>query len=106
MTSPPIWVRLVCWEGSRNRWSFENRVRVGIAPFISFRPERIPGSRGPDDKHGTAEKMSNDLPQTIGIDISKASLDCHTHPAGIDRQFTNAAKGHKALIAWVAPWKN
>lgn len=43
-------------------------------------------------------------PQNIGIDISKATLDCHAHPAGIDRQFTNTARGHKALIAWAAQW--
>ena len=43
--------------------------------------------------------MSGNLSQTIGIDISKAALDCHAHPAGIDRQFSNTAKGHKALIA-------
>ena len=48
--------------------------------------------------------MSNDLPQTIGIDISKAALDCHAHPAEIDRQFANTAKGHKALIAWAGQW--
>ena len=49
--------------------------------------------------------MSNTLPQTIGIDISKAALDCHAHPAGIDRQFPNTAKGHKALIAWAGQWE-
>ena len=49
--------------------------------------------------------MSNTLPQTIGIDISKAALDCHAHPAGIDRQFPNTAKGHKALIAWTGEWQ-
>jgi transposase len=48
--------------------------------------------------------MSNDLPQTIGIDISKARLDCHVHPAGAERQFANTAKGHKALIAWARQW--
>lgn len=48
--------------------------------------------------------MSTPLPQTIGIDISKATLDCHAHPAGIDRQFANSAKGHKALLAWVGQW--
>jgi transposase len=58
----------------------------------------------PDDKHGTAEKMSDNLPQTIGIDISKASLDCHVHPVGAERQFANTAKGHKALIAWARQW--
>ncbi len=49
--------------------------------------------------------MSDELPQTIGIDISKAALDCHAHPAGIDRQFPNTAKGHKALIAWAGQWQ-
>jgi transposase len=58
----------------------------------------------PDDKHGTAEKMSDKLPQTIGIDISKASLDCHAHPVGAERQFANTAKGHKALTAWLRQW--
>ncbi len=49
--------------------------------------------------------MSDNLPQTIGIDISKASLDCHSHPAGAERQFANTAKGHKALIAWLRQWR-
>jgi len=44
--------------------------------------------------------MSTSRPQTIGIDIAKATLDCHAYPAGIDRQFPNTAKGHKALIVW------
>lgn len=48
--------------------------------------------------------MSTHLPQTIGIDISKATLDAHAYPAGIDRQFANTAKGHKALIAWLGQW--
>jgi transposase len=51
------------------------------------------------------EKMSNHLPQTIGIDISKATLDCHVHPAAIDRQFPNTTKGHKALVAWAGQWQ-
>lgn len=49
--------------------------------------------------------MSTELPQTIGIDISKASLDCHVHPIGTERQFANTAKGHKALIAWLSQWQ-
>lgn len=48
--------------------------------------------------------MSTSLPQTVGIDISKATLDAHAYPAGIDRQFANSAKGHKALITWLAQW--
>lgn len=49
--------------------------------------------------------MSNTLSQTIGIDISKATLDAHAHPVGLDRQFANTAKGHKALLAWLGQWK-
>jgi transposase len=48
--------------------------------------------------------MSNLLSQTIGSDISKATLDCHVHPAGVERQFSNNTKGHKALIAWAGQW--
>ena len=49
--------------------------------------------------------MSNSLPQTIGIDISKATLDCYVHPIGIERQFPNTTKGHKTLIAWAGQWE-
>ncbi|MEW9853792.1 IS110 family transposase [Novosphingobium sp. M1R2S20] len=69
-----------------------------------MRPERIPVLCGPDAKHGTAEKISDILSQTIGIDISKASLDCHAYPAGAERQFANNARGHKALIACLRQW--
>ncbi|MGH7086035.1 MAG: IS110 family transposase, partial [Acetobacteraceae bacterium] len=48
--------------------------------------------------------MSTQVPQTVGIDISKATLDVHVHPAGVSRQFANTAKGHKTLIAWLRPW--
>lgn len=40
---------------------------------------------------------------TLGIDISKDTLDAHLHPEGTARQFTNDRKGHAALIAWAAP---
>lgn len=66
-----------------------------ITPFFSIRPERKPGRLGPDDKNRTAEKMSDTLPQTIGIDISKATLDAHAYPAGSNQQFANTASGHK-----------
>lgn len=54
---------------------------------------------------GHRKKMSDNLSQTIGIDISKASLDCHAYPAGAERQFANTTKGHKALIAWLGQWQ-
>ena len=40
---------------------------------------------------------------TLGIDISKETLDAHRHPEGTARRFTNDRKGHAALIAWAAP---
>jgi len=49
--------------------------------------------------------MDNSLPQTVGIDISKATLDAYAHPAGCERQFANTAKGHKELIGWLAQWR-
>lgn len=45
--------------------------------------------------------MDAQIPQIVGIDISKATLDVHVHPAGVSRQFANTANGHKALIAWL-----
>jgi transposase len=38
---------------------------------------------------------------TIGIDISKETLDVHRLPDGAGRRFTNDKTGHKALIAWI-----
>ncbi|MFA1624984.1 hypothetical protein ACDY96_19975 [Rhizobium mongolense] len=48
--------------------------------------------------------MSDTLPQTIGIDISKATLDAHAYPAGSNQQFANTSSGHKGLIAWLGQW--
>ncbi|WP_268739717.1 hypothetical protein [Novosphingobium organovorum] len=28
----------------------------------------------------------------------------HACPTGVERQFANTAKGHKALIAWLRRW--
>ena len=38
---------------------------------------------------------------TIGIDVSKSTLDVHRHPDGDERRFSNDAAGHKGLIQWV-----
>lgn len=38
---------------------------------------------------------------TIGIDISKDTLDVHIHPGGEDRRFTNDAEGFRALREWI-----
>ena len=37
---------------------------------------------------------------TIGVDISKDTLDAHRLPDGASRRFANTSSGHKALIAW------
>jgi len=54
--------------------------------------------------------MSNQIARqpdevTIGIDISKETLDVHLHPEGITRQFPNDRKGHAKLIAWATPYQ-
>jgi transposase len=56
------------------------------------------------------EKMNHPIAQaadevTVGIDISKDSLDVHVHPEGTARQFTNDREGHGKLVAWVTPYK-
>ena len=45
--------------------------------------------------------METTIAQNVGVDICKATLDVHLHPAGTARQFTNDAKGLKALLAWL-----
>ena len=37
--------------------------------------------------------METIIAQNVGIDISKATLDVHLHPAAGARRFTNDAKG-------------
>ncbi len=38
---------------------------------------------------------------TIGVDISKDALDVHRHSDGAGYRFSNDARGHKALLAWI-----
>lgn len=54
------------------------------------------------------EKMSHVIAsqtgeRTIGVDVSKQTLDARLHPDGTAHQFANDRKGHAALIAWAAP---
>jgi len=46
--------------------------------------------------------METNIAQNVGVDICKATLDVHLHPAGIARQFANIAKGIAALIGWLS----
>lgn len=39
---------------------------------------------------------------TIGVDVSKDTLDVHMHPAGDHRQFPNDPKGFKSILRWIA----
>lgn len=45
--------------------------------------------------------MSATIAQTVGVAISKDTLDVYRHPDGVARQFTNNAKGFGALLAWL-----
>ena len=38
---------------------------------------------------------------TIGVDISKDSLDAHRFPDGAGRRFANSAAGYRSLIEWI-----
>jgi transposase len=40
---------------------------------------------------------------TIGIDVSKESLDAHRWPGDERRRFDNTPAGHRALLAWIGP---
>lgn len=46
--------------------------------------------------------MSDSIAQSVGVDISKDTLDVHLHPAGLARRFANTRTGCRALIAWLA----
>ena len=45
--------------------------------------------------------MNDTIAQTLGVDISKDTLDAYLHPQGLARRFPNNAKGFKALLAWL-----
>lgn len=45
--------------------------------------------------------MTNIIAQNVGVDICKATLDVHLHPAGSARRFANNAKGISALLDWL-----
>lgn len=42
-------------------------------------------------------------PSTIGVDISKDTLDAHRMSGGASCRFANDKTGHRALIAWIGP---
>lgn len=46
--------------------------------------------------------MLSTIAQTVGIDISKATLDVYLHPQASARQFPNTAAGIATLLAWLA----
>ncbi len=46
--------------------------------------------------------MSDTIAQSVGVDISKHTLDVHLHPAGASCRFANTQTGRSKLIAWLA----
>ena len=46
--------------------------------------------------------MSDTIVQSVGVDISKDTLDVYLHPAGTARRFANTRRGRSGLIAWLA----
>jgi transposase len=47
--------------------------------------------------------MLQSVPQTVGVDIAKDSLDVCLHPDGAAKRFANDAEGFAALIGWLLP---
>ena len=45
--------------------------------------------------------MTATIAQTVGVDISKLTLDVYLHPQATARQFPNTAAGIKALLTWL-----
>lgn len=45
--------------------------------------------------------MAGIIAQTLGVDISKATLDVYLHPQAAARQFPNTTAGIAALLAWL-----
>ena len=45
--------------------------------------------------------MTATIAQTVGVDISKLTLDVYFHPQAIARQFPNTNAGINALLAWL-----
>lgn len=39
--------------------------------------------------------------QTVGVDISKATLDVYLHPQAVARQFPNTMAGVADLLSWL-----
>jgi transposase len=49
----------------------------------------------------TSKGMEKMNPSTIGVDISKDTLDAFRLRDGASRRFANDKAGHKALIKWI-----
>jgi transposase len=45
--------------------------------------------------------MLSTIAQTVGVDISKATLDVYLHPQHVAQQFPNTAPGIAALLSWL-----
>jgi transposase len=45
--------------------------------------------------------MTDTIAQSVGVDISKDTLDVYLHPTGTARRFANTRAGRSELIAWL-----
>ena len=62
-----------------------------------------PGVTAPGRRRGTDRHEAGAVTEiTIGVDVSKDTLDVHLHPAGDHRQFENTPKGLRAILKWIA----
>jgi transposase len=96
----------------QKREGMDRRFAGGVAPSLSLitllfskRPERIPVLWARMTSIGS-EKMTYDTlsttdAQSIGVDISKATLDTHAYPVGQASRFPNTPNGFKALLKWL-----
>lgn len=46
-------------------------------------------------------KFMKKVKETVGIDVSKLTLDVHLHKASLHQQFSNDAVGFKKILSWV-----
>ncbi len=49
--------------------------------------------------------MATTIAQTVGIDISKDTLDVYLYPEAAALRVANTAKGFSTLLGWLAGWK-
>lgn len=49
--------------------------------------------------------MTEIVAQSVGVDISKDTLDIHSHPAGLTKRLANDVKGIRSLLVWLGGFR-